>query len=130
MGPGPARIASLLCCALLGAPPAAGEPPPGHPNPAQAGRLLGMPRSDAANLPHAGVVLQAIDSNQYTYIEVMQDGQSRWIAAPRMPLAPGATIRFDDGRLMTNFHSLKLNRTFETLTFVGTVVVTAQEGAK
>lgn len=112
----------LPLLALLATGLAAAEPPPGHPTPEQSGRYLGLPAArPAAELPHEGIVVQAADANQYTYIEVQEGDTSRWIAAPRTVLATGMRIRYDDGRLMTNFYSRMLRRTFETLTFVGRV---------
>jgi hypothetical protein len=103
------------------------EPPPGHPDPEQSRRYLGLPAPrPAGELPYEGVVLQATEANQYTYIEVQEGELSRWIAAPKIALAPGTRIRYDEGRLMTNFFSRKLRRTFETLTFVGRVEPVAE----
>lgn len=117
------RTPGLFLAVVAVASAALAAPPPGHPTPGQAGALLGLPEpKPAAELPHEGIVLQAIDSNQFTYIEVQEGETSRWIAAPRVTIPAGTTIRFDDGRLMTNFYSRKLKRTFETLMFVGTVV--------
>ncbi|HEX9180015.1 MAG TPA: hypothetical protein VF859_06455 [Burkholderiales bacterium] len=112
-----------LLLLLIAATPALSQPPPGHPTPEQAAPYLGLPPAGpAAELSERGVVLEAIDANQYTYIEVLQGERSRWIAAPRVALAKGAVIRFDEGRMMTNFYSRKLRRTFETLMFVNRVV--------
>lgn len=88
--------------------------------------MLGLPpERPAAELAREGKVLEAIDANQYTYLEVLEGERSRWIAAPRLSVARGATIRFDDGVVMTNFYSRKLKRTFETLMFVNRVAVTS-----
>lgn len=123
-------LAQLIVAGVLSA--AAGawaEPPPGHPTPGQAGALLGVPQDQSSSaLPYRGTVLTAIDSNQYTYIEVLEGERSRWIAAPRIAVVPGATIRFGDGRLMSNFFSRKHQRLFETLTFVPPVVLEPPPG--
>ena len=108
---------------LVAAAPAGAEPPPGHPTPEQAAPWLGLPPAGpAAELSQQGVVLEAIDANQYTYIEVLQGERSRWIAAPRVAVEKGTVIRFDAGRVMTNFYSRKLRRTFETVLFVNRAV--------
>jgi hypothetical protein len=79
---------------------------------------LGLPDSAATALPHWGVVEQAIDSNQYTYVEVRTEAGSRWLAVPRVSLAAGSPIRYGDGVRMTNFYSKVLKRSFAEILFV------------
>ena len=38
----------------------------------------------------------------------------------------GSTIRYEDGSVMLNFYSKLLKRTFESVMFVGSIVVTAE----
>lgn len=109
---------ALLLLALA-SPLAAAAPPAGHP-PVDA-----APHGAAvAESGHQGRVLSSIDAGQYTYIEVSENGKTLWIAAPAVVVRAGNTIRFEDGMVMTNFHSKLLNRTFPSVTFVGGVVVT------
>ena len=79
----------------------------------------------AANnqMPHKGKVLSSIDASIYTYIEVSENGKTMWLAAPTVAVKKGDTVGFDDGAVMTNFYSKSLNRTFETVIFVGKAVV-------
>ncbi len=118
------RLLSLLAALLAATVSAA--PPPGHPGPVQAMDLL-MPDKppSAAELPHQGRVRSSIDANDFTYIEVERADSIEWIAAPRMALTPGATIRYEDGAVMSNFYSKLLKRTFPEVIFVGHVVVIA-----
>ncbi len=100
-------------------------PPPGHPSPAQAREML-MPDKPPmpAELPNRGKVLSSMDANEFTYIEVARgDGGREWIAAPKMALKAGSTIRYEDGSVMTNFYSKLLKRTFPSVMFVGQVSV-------
>lgn len=108
---------ALLLLALA-SPLAAAAPPPGHP-PVDA-----APHGAAAESGHQGRVLSSLDAGQYTYIEVSEKGKTLWIAAPAVVVRAGNTIRFEDGMVMTNFHSKLLNRTFPSVIFVGGVVVT------
>lgn len=118
-----ARALTLALAAALAA-PAFAEPPPGPPSPARAVELLTpLKKPAAAELPHQGKVLAAINANDYTYLEVAGDGGTRWLAAPSMEVRPGATIRYADGTTMANFYSKVLQRTFDSLTFVGHVAV-------
>jgi hypothetical protein len=94
--------------------------PAGHP-PVEATKMV-----QAAPLPpltQQAQVLSSIDVTQYTYIEVMQDNKTRWLATTTVAVKKGDTIQFDDGTTMTNFNSKILNRTFPSITFVGRVVV-------
>jgi hypothetical protein len=68
-------------------------------------------------------VLSVINVAQYSYLEVKQDNQTRWLATTTTPAKKGDTIQFDTGTLMTNFTSKVLNRTFPSISFVGRVVV-------
>lgn len=96
-------------------------PPVGHPGPADA-----MPKAQGAvQSGHQGRVVSSINTDQYTYIEVTEGDKTGWIAAPAVAVKPGNVIRFEDGAMMTNFHSKLLNRTFPSVMFVGRVVVTA-----
>jgi hypothetical protein len=78
-------------------------------------------------------VLSTINVTQYTYLEVMQDNKTRWLATAT-PAAAAAkksdTIQFDDGTLMSNFNSKLLNRTFPIITLVGRVVISGGNTSK
>lgn len=75
----------------------------------------------AANdqLPRKGKVLSSVDASIYTYIELTENGKNIWIAAPTVKVQKGDTVRFSDGAVMSNFFSKSLNRTFESVVFVG-----------
>lgn len=124
------RSRLILLAAALGALPALAQVPsphsthPGHPTPADAGRMMGLPGPAAASaLPNKGEVLQAIDANLYTYVEVRDRGAARWLAAPKTDMRPGAVVRFDEGLVMTNFYSKALQRTFPSILFVTNIAV-------
>ena len=75
----------------------------------------------AANdqMPRKGKVLSSIDASIYTYIELTENGKTVWIAAPTVKVKKGDMVRFSDGAVMSNFFSKSLNRTFESVIFVG-----------
>ena len=100
--------------------------PPGHPSVDMTTELLKLPKDQAA-YTHSGRVIEAIDSNNYTYILVETDQSKRWLAAPKTALQSGQKIRFPDGALMRNFYSKSLKRTFENILFVSGVAVTLEE---
>lgn len=108
------------------APPIApGTPmPPGHPDinsPSPAATLSGMTDieqpTESVQTQQATVV-SSIDIPQFTYLEVKQDGKTRWIAAATLAVKKGDIIDFDEGSTMSNFTSKALNRTFPSITFV------------
>jgi len=119
------RVLPLLILFAAVAAPAA--PPPGHPTPSQAMDLLMPDKPPApAELPNQGKVIGSMDANEFTYIEVERGGAAEWIAAPKMVVKPGSTIRYEDGSVMTNFYSKLLKRTFSSVMFVSHVAVTSQ----
>ena len=79
-----------------------------------------------ADLPRNGKVLSSIDAGMYTYIELIENGKPIWIAAPMITTRKGDIIRFNDGAIMSDYFSKSLNRTFESVIFVGKAVVVNQ----
>jgi hypothetical protein len=117
----------LILIATLASVSVMAAPPPGHPSPEQARDML-MPEKPPApaELPNKGKVLSSIDANDFTYIEVDRGGRTEWIAAPKMSLKLGSTIRYEDGSVMSDFYSKLLKRTFPSVMFVGQVAVVAE----
>ena len=64
------------------------------------------------------IVVSTKDIPQFTFIEVKQDGQTRWLAASTVAVKKGDVIAFDHGSTMENFTSKTLKRTFSSITFV------------
>lgn len=119
------RLLPLLALCALSVAQAA--PPPGHPSPAQAMDLLAPKKPPTpAEMPNQGKVLSSMDANDFTYIEVGREGAVEWIAAPKMEIKTGSTIRYEEGALMTDFYSKLLKRTFPKVLFVGHVAVIGQ----
>ncbi|MEQ1529269.1 MAG: hypothetical protein ABL925_08130 [Methylococcales bacterium] len=99
---------------------AEGKLPAGHPPVNQ--DHAKMPPA-AAQLSQKGKVLDVINVPQYTYLEISQENQSRWLAAPTVEVKKGDMIKFNDGLEMKDFHSNALDRTFPVIFFVNSVVV-------
>ena len=98
--------------------------PAGHPHVDTKKEGKGAPN---AQLPQKAKVLSTIDAAQYTYLEVTQNKKTLWLAATTVAVKKGDVVRFDDGMVMTNFHSKTLNRTFPAVTFVNRVVITNEK---
>jgi hypothetical protein len=116
---------ALLVLTAFSAAVIAAEPlPAGHPRVEAKKQAPGAP---AAQLPQKARVLNTIDVPQYTYLEVTQNSKSLWIAGPTVVVKNGDVVRFDNGMPMSNFHSKSLNRTFPSILFVNSVVVTKEK---
>ena len=98
--------------------------PAGHP-PADQITKTAAPATavQEIQLTEKGKVLNVIDVEQYTYIEVSQGNTSLWLATTKTAVKKGDMIQFVDGTAMTNFYSKTLKRTFPSIKFVGKVVV-------
>ena len=108
-------VHALLGALLLVAAEVGAAPPPGHPSPDSAMQIL---QPIETPLVRSATVLSHQDANQYTYIEISENGERLWLAAPRTLLADGSTIRFSDGVLMRDFYSKVLQRSFPAIIFV------------
>lgn len=111
-----------LASLLLASQSSLSAPPPGHPSTEQAAQILGLEHAPQ-KMPYSGVVMQVIDSNNYSYIEVEQNGQRRWLAAPKRALAIGTQLRFPEGRVFKVFYSKVHQRSFENILFVDSVFI-------
>ena len=116
----------LLSAALLTLAPQAAQPapPPGHPSPGAAMQLIRPGAVQSSTPRRTGVALDAIDANEYTYIEVDESGKSYWIATGRMKVLRGDMVQFDEGVTMGQFYSKLLKRTFQSVMFVDSVSTT------
>ncbi|PHQ56247.1 MAG: hypothetical protein COA30_04800, partial [Sulfurimonas sp.] len=70
-----------------------------------------------AGANHTGVVEETMSSGGYTYMKVQEGKDSYWIAMTNRNIKKGDKISYRGQGLMKNFHSNKLNRTFETILF-------------
>lgn len=86
--------------------------------------MTGMP--SGVELQRATVV-SSIDVPQFTYLEVEQDGKTRWLAATSIAVKKGDVVEFAEDSTIDNFTSKALNRTFDTLTFVSHAEVVKDE---
>lgn len=101
----------------VGQPQMAGHPPAGHP----ASENAGQGAASAEQLPLKGKVLSFVDAGGYTYVEVRENNETVWIAAPQTELLKGIWIRYGKGSVMKDFFSKTLNRTFPSIMFVGRI---------
>lgn len=70
---------------------------------------------------HTGKVIDKINASNYSYLQLEENGNTYWIAAPQMQVEKGETVQFAKSMEMKNFHSEALNRTWESILFVSDV---------
>ncbi len=69
-------------------------------------------------LVNSGKVLEVLDTDMYTYLQVTTEKGPLWIAAYKTAVTKGATVRYANGIAMSNFHSNALDRSFDVIVFV------------
>lgn len=74
-------------------------------------------------LPNQGVIKQLLQTEMYTYIEVLNQGKRVWIAGPKTELPIDTPIQYSKGVYMSNFYSKELQRPFPQVTFVSRIEV-------
>jgi hypothetical protein len=89
--------------------------PPGH------GGTGSIPAS--TQLVNSGKVLDVLDTDMYTYLQVTSNKGPVWIAAYKTEVAKGANVKFSNGVMMSKFTSKSLNRTFDQIVFIDTLKV-------
>lgn len=67
---------------------------------------------------HEVKVDEVIQTSQYTYLKVSDNGTENWIAVNRQEAAVGEVYYYEEALEMKNFKSKELDRTFETIYFV------------
>lgn len=105
--------------------------PAGHPSISSMEGMSGMmgmdgdmPASGHKALPkERGQVISHIDIPQFTYLEVKQDGKTKWLASRSIAVKDGDAIEYTIDSTIDNFTSSTLKRTFDSLTFVGEATV-------
>ncbi|MDP2721629.1 MAG: GW dipeptide domain-containing protein [Bacteroidales bacterium] len=70
------------------------------------------------NWGHTVKVADVIQTTNYTYLEVAENGSKYWMAIPKSDIAIGKVVYYNSGLPMTNFESKELKRTFDKVLFV------------
>jgi starvation-inducible outer membrane lipoprotein len=100
----------------------------GNPQPVQQinaqPQMLQNNNAAAANTnkgSHHGMALEKINTTQYTYLKMNENGTETWLAFPLAEVKIGETYFYANEMLMTNFESKELKRIFEKVYFVSGV---------
>ena len=67
---------------------------------------------------HEVKVTEVIQTSNYTYLKVSDNGAENWLAVTSQEAAVGEVYYYDQALEMKNFNSKELKRTFETIYFV------------
>ncbi len=82
--------------------------------------------AQAENAPAAsktGKVVETMNGGGYTYVQVDTGTEKIWAAAPEFAVKVGDPVVVPSGMLMTGHHSKTLNRTFDQIYFVNSILV-------
>lgn len=82
------------------------------------------PAPAAAKTPEqtTGTVIETMNAAGYTYVYVDQGTEKIWAAAPEFAVKVGDEVLVPKGMAMHNYHSKTLNRDFDVVYFVGSVL--------
>jgi len=81
----------------------------------------GQSSKETTNLPagvHKALLEEALQTSEYTYLRVKENGNEQWIAVPSMTPKTGETYYYKGGIQMAKFESKELHRVFETITLL------------
>ena len=83
----------------------------------QADSTAVAPQTTLKSTTHKVVVNEFKNAENYTYLNVTEDGKAYWIAIPKTDVKVGNTYYYKDGMPMKNFESKQLKRTFDEIIF-------------
>jgi hypothetical protein len=86
------------------------------------GQNISATTRPAYQLANTGTVLEVINSEMYTYLQVSSEAGAVWLAAYKNDIAKGDTVRYSKGVVMRNFQSKSIKHTFDTIIFVDSVI--------
>ncbi len=78
----------------------------------------------------SGKVLETMNAGGYTYVNVDTGTEKIWAAAPEFKVKVGDAVIIPQGAAMPNYHSKSLNRDFDMVYFVDTVMVGGASAAQ
>ncbi len=75
-------------------------------------------QNPASSSQHEVKVEEVIQTSNYTYLKVNENGAENWLAVTKQEAAAGETYYYAEAMEMKNFNSKELDRTFESIYFV------------
>lgn len=77
----------------------------------------------------SGTVVETMNSGGYTYVQVDTGTEKIWAAAPEFQVQEGDSVVVPEGMPMANYHSKTLDRDFEMVYFVDSIMVGGEQAA-
>jgi hypothetical protein len=66
-------------------------------------------------------VIEVLHTSQYTYLQVLEKLDVKWVAIPKQDISVGDTYYYDNALEMNSFTSKELDRTFDVIYFVNQI---------
>ena len=82
---------------------------------------------EAAAPGKSGKVVETMDAAGYTYVKVDTGSEQFWAAAPQFSVKVDDDVLIPEGMPMPNYHSKTLDRTFDMVYFVPSVMVGGEQ---
>lgn len=95
----------------------------------EAGQTMRAPAAQSAPEAHKIYVDEVMQGNTYTYLNVTEGDLKYWIATAKQPIEAGMTLYYDQGLEMKEFTSKEVNKTFDSIWFVGKLRGTSSAAA-
>lgn len=84
--------------------------------------------SDTESQEHQVKVEEVLNTEKYTFLNVIEDEDLFWIAIPRKEVEVGGTYYYKGGLLKKHFHSKEFDKVFETIYLVSDVIPVNADG--
>jgi hypothetical protein len=91
---------------------------------------MGSGQEQAAPTAHMIKIDEVIQGKTYTYLNVTEGDMKYWIATAKQPIEAGMTMYYDQGLEMKEFTSKEVDRTFDSIWFVGKLRGTSSAAAQ
>jgi hypothetical protein len=113
----------FAACKPQSAKTATKEKPVAEKSAAEAPAATSSPAQPSVAMNKTGKVVETMNAGGYTYVQVDTGTEKFWAAAPEFEVNKGETVTVPPGAPMTNYHSKTLDRDFDLVYFVPSVVV-------
>jgi len=91
--------------------------------------VAAQPAAQPAAQGKSGTVVETMNSGGYTYVQVDTGSEKIWAAAPEFKVKVGDPVVVPEGMPMANYHSKTLDRDFDMIYFVDSVMVGGEQAA-
>jgi hypothetical protein len=91
--------------------------------------MQSAPAPQAASPGKSGKVVETMNAAGYTYVQVDTGKEKFWAAAPEVKVKAGDSVAVPEGMPMPNYESKTLNRKFDMVYFVPSLIVNGQPQA-